>query len=140
MITQIEIKLAPRGYGFHCITAELMRQLPAFPQTALFTLYIQQTACALCIGENVEPRVEQELQQVFVKQKKINVETALNANNRRECDIDELAHAKSLVLGTSVSVPITKARLNLGFKQDIYLCKFNNKQEELSLIATIIGE
>jgi secondary thiamine-phosphate synthase enzyme len=33
------------------------------------------------------------------------------------------AHAKSSLLGTSLTIPITRGRMNLGTWQGIYLCE-----------------
>lgn len=50
------------------------------------------------------------------------------------------AHAKSSIIGTSVTIPITNGKLNLGTWQGIYLCEFRNYGGNRRMVATISGE
>jgi secondary thiamine-phosphate synthase enzyme len=50
------------------------------------------------------------------------------------------AHAKSTLVGSSVTIPITNGRLNLGIWQGIYLCEFRNRASGRELVATVMGE
>lgn len=56
-----------------------------------------------------------------------------------EGDDDMPAHAKTSLVGASVTIPITRGRLNLGTWQGIYLCEFRNRALGRQLVATIIG-
>ncbi|MGA2297015.1 MAG: YjbQ family protein, partial [FCB group bacterium] len=47
---------------------------------------------------------------------------------------------KSSLTGSSVFVPVTDGRFNLGTWQGIYLCEFRNRSHARNLIVTIIGE
>ena len=53
---------------------------------------------------------------------------------------DMPAHAKSSLVGASLSIPITDGRLNLGTWQGIYLCEFRNHGGGRRIVATILGE
>ena len=57
-----------------------------------------------------------------------------------EGDDDMPAHAKSTLVGSSVTIPITNGRLNLGIWQGIYLCEFRNRGGGRELVATVMGE
>ena len=52
---------------------------------------------------------------------------------------DMPAHIKTTLVGSSVSIPITDGRLNLGTWQGIYLCEFRNNGGQRKLIGTIIA-
>lgn len=137
MIQQVEITLRPHARGFHLVTEEIVRQLPPLPQTGLLNLFIQHTSAALSINENCDPDVRDDMEQIF---------------NRliRECESwythtlegwdDMPAHAKSTMIGVSLSVPVTRGQLNLGTWQGIYLCEFRNHGGPRRIVATIIGE
>jgi len=56
-----------------------------------------------------------------------------------EGDDDMPAHAKAALVGSSVMIPITNGRLNLGIWQGIYLCEFRNRASERELVATVMG-
>ena len=47
------------------------------------------------------------------------------------------AHLKASLLGSSVSLPITNGRLNLGTWQGVYLGEFRNHGGSRRLIVTI---
>lgn len=49
------------------------------------------------------------------------------------------SHAKSILSGTSVSIPITNGKLNLGTWQGLYLCEFRNRGGNRKLVATILS-
>ena len=53
---------------------------------------------------------------------------------------DMPAHAKSTLAGVSITIPISRGRLNLGTWQGIYLCEFRDHGGPRSIVATIIGE
>lgn len=53
---------------------------------------------------------------------------------------DMPAHAKAILVGPSLTLPITNGRLNLGTWQGIYLCEFRDYGGARALVATIVGE
>ncbi|MBQ1700229.1 MAG: YjbQ family protein [Prevotella sp.] len=137
MIEQIEIKLSPRKRGFHLITGEISSLLPTLPKKGLLNLFIKHTSCALAINENADPDVRLDLETIF---NKIVPENAPYYMHTLEGSDDMPAHAKSVIVGTSLSIPITNGRLNLGTWQGIYLCEFRNYGGARRIVATIIGE
>ena len=56
-----------------------------------------------------------------------------------EGDDDMPAHAKTSIIGSSISIPIINGNLGLGTWQGIYLCEFRNSGGERKIIATIIS-
>ena len=136
MIQQIELALRPRARGFHLITAEVLQQLPPLPQTGLLHLFVRHTSCGLSLCENADPDVRTDLSSIFdrlVKEREPYYEHTL------EGDDDMPAHAKSVLTGVDVTIPITNGRLNLGTWQGIYLCEFRNRGGSRRVVATIIG-
>lgn len=57
-----------------------------------------------------------------------------------EGDDDMPAHAKSVLVGPSLTIPITQGRLNLGTWQGVYLCEFRDYGGPRRIVATVIGE
>jgi secondary thiamine-phosphate synthase enzyme len=53
---------------------------------------------------------------------------------------DMPAHLKASLLDSSVSIPITDGKLNLGTWQGIYLCEHRDRGSARKLVATIHGE
>lgn len=50
------------------------------------------------------------------------------------------AHIRSSIIGTSLTIPITDARLESGTWQQIVLVDFDNRARQRSIICKIIGE
>jgi secondary thiamine-phosphate synthase enzyme len=50
------------------------------------------------------------------------------------------AHVKAALIGSSVSVPITDGRLNLGTWQGVYLCEHRDSGGSRRVVATMCGE
>ena len=137
MLEQIEIELSPRKRGFHLITGELTTLLPTLPKKGLLNLFVKHTSCALSINENADPDVRTDLESIF---NRMVPENAPFYDHTLEGSDDMPAHAKSVIVGTSLSIPITNGRLNLGTWQGIYLCEFRNYGGARKIIATIIGQ
>ncbi|CDD81831.1 secondary thiamine-phosphate synthase enzyme [Bacteroides sp. CAG:462] len=137
MLQQVEFALRPRPRGFHLVTDEVLRQLPELPRTGLLHLFIKHTSCGLSVCENADPDVRTDLESIFnrlVKERESYYEHVL------EGDDDMPAHAKSVLVGVELTLPITNGRLNLGTWQGIYLCEFRNHGGSRRVVATILGE
>lgn len=137
MIQQVEITLRPHARGFHLVTEEIVRQLPPLPQTGLLNLFIQHTSAAFSINENCDPDVRDDMEQIF--NRLIRERESWYTHTLEGWD-DMPAHAKSTMIGVSLSVPVTRGQLNLGTWQGIYLCEFRNHGGPRRIVATIIGE
>ena len=137
MVFQTEITLDPHPRGFHLITGDIMRRLPTLPQTGVLNLFVKHTSCALSLNENADPAVRSDLETAFDRLIPDNTKGFQHTLEGRD---DIPAHVKSVITGVSLSIPITRGRLNLGIWQGMYLCEFRQNGEERILIATIIGE
>lgn len=137
MIEQTEFALAPRRRGIHLVTGDILRQLPVLPRKGLLNLLVKHTSAALALNENADPDVRHDLNEIF------NILVPENAPyylHTLEGDDDMPAHAKSVMVGASLTIPITDGRLNLGTWQGIYLCEFRDYGGSRKIVATVIGE
>ena len=137
MWKQVEFDLQSRRRGFHLITGEILRNLPPLPEVGLLHLFIKHTSAGLSINENADPDVRMDMESIFnhlVKEREPYYQHTLEGND------DMPAHAKSSIIGTSVTIPITNGKLNLGTWQGIYLCEFRNYGGNRRMVATINGE
>ena len=136
MLTQTEFSLSQRNRGFHLITNEIERNLPPLPEAGILHLFIKHTSAALTLNENADPDVQSDMGKIFdklVKEREPYYDHTLEGSD------DMPAHAKSTITGVSLSVPITRGRLNLGIWQGIYLCEFRNRGGNRQIVATIIS-
>ena len=137
MWKQVEFDLQSRRRGFHLITGEILLNLPPLPEVGLLHLFIKHTSAGLSINENADPDVRMDMESIFnhlVKEREPYYQHTLEGND------DMPAHAKSSIIGTSVTIPITNGKLNLGTWQGIYLCEFRDYGGNRRMVATISGE
>lgn len=137
MIEQTEFALAPRRRGIHLVTGDILRQLPALPRKGLLNLLVKHTSAALALNENADPDVRHDLNEIF---NRLVPENAPYYLHTLEGDDDMPAHAKSVIVGASLTIPITDGRLNLGTWQGIYLCEFRDYRGSRKIVATVMGE
>ncbi len=136
---QKEIALKPRARGFHLVTDEIVRALPEIGEirVGVAHFFIQHTSASLCINENADPTVRTDLERSF---NELAPEDAPYYVHTTEGPDDMPAHIKAALIGTSVSVPITDGRLNLGTWQGIYLCEHRDRGGSRRVVVTISGE
>jgi secondary thiamine-phosphate synthase enzyme len=136
---QKEILLASARRGFHLITEEVESGLPEIKQLQIGMLhvFIKHTSASLTINENADPTVRQDFESHFNEMVK---ENQSYYKHTFEGSDDMPAHIKSSLLGSSVTIPISNGRLNLGIWQGIYLCEHRDHGGTRSIVLTAWGE
>ena len=100
-------------------------------------LFIKHTSASLAINENADPTVRMDLESHF---NIIIPENAPYYRHTTEGADDMPAHIKSVIIGSSISIPISRGSLNFGTWQGIYLCEHRNHPSTRRVVATINGE
>ena len=99
-------------------------------------VFIKHTSASLAINENADPSVRRDLESHF---NHLAPENASYYTHVYEGSDDMPAHIKAVLLGSSVSVPISDGRFNLGTWQGIYLCEHRNRGGRRRLVVTLNG-
>ncbi|MEL6255905.1 MAG: secondary thiamine-phosphate synthase enzyme YjbQ [Bacteroidota bacterium] len=136
MIQQFSITLPSYTRGFHLITPHVLSSIGQMPDKGLLHVFIQHTSAGLSINENADPSVRVDFEQIF---NRLVPENQPYYTHTYEGSDDMPSHVKSSLVGSSVSIPITDYRLNLGTWQGIYLCEFRNHGGRRKLLATLIS-
>lgn len=137
MIQQTEFSLAAKCKGCHLVTHEVLDHLPKpLPKMGMLNLFVKHTSCALSINENADPDVRTDMEKILNRMVK---ENEPYYDHTLEGADDMPAHAKSSLIGVSITIPITNGRLNLGTWQGIYLCELRNYGGPRKIVATIYG-
>ena len=136
---QKEISLEPRGRGFHLITDEVVNLLPDLKEikTGLVHILIKHTSASITLNENYDPNVRSDMEKYFNRTVKEN-EPWYEHNSEGADDMP--AHIKSVLIGSSLTIPIANGKLNLGTWQGIYLCEHRNHSGSRKIVVTIFGE
>jgi secondary thiamine-phosphate synthase enzyme len=137
-IFQKEISLSPKSRGFHLVTNEIVRQFSEISEigTGMFQVFIKHTSAGLTINENADPTVREDFESHI---NELVPEDQPYYKHTLEGSDDMPAHIKSSLMGTSVQIPITNGRLNLGTWQGIYLCEHRNRGGGRKLVLTAFG-
>ncbi len=135
---QKEISLPSFPRGFHLITGEILSQVPEIKQieVGLLQVFIKHTSASLTINENADPTVRMDFESHF---NKYVPENAPYYRHDYEGPDDMPAHIKSSILGSSVLVPVSHGRPNLGTWQGIYLCEHRDHGGPRKLVITLIS-
>ncbi len=139
MWVQKRFQLAAKPRGFHLVTREIVSQLPELEQLdiGLAHLFLQHTSASLAINENADADVRRDLESYFSR---AVAENEPYYRHTLEGPDDMPAHIKTVMLGSSLTVPISKGQLALGVWQGIYLCEHRNHAGNRAIIVTLHGE
>lgn len=134
--TTIQLQEYPRGV--HLITNEVLSNGPDLRncQVGLLHLFIQHTSASLAINENADPDVRGDVE------RHLNVmvpENAPHYEHTTEGSDDMPAHIKSILVGPSLTIPVSDGHLALGTWQGIYLCEHRNRGGGRRIVATLQG-
>lgn len=134
MIQQYEITLPHYPRGYHIITQYIAEAIKEMPKIGLVNVFIKHTSAGLTINENADPDVRVDFESIF---NRIVPENLPFLEHTIEGPDDMPAHIKTALVGTSVQIPITNGRLNLGTWQGIFLCEFRNCPSRRKLVITV---
>ncbi|GHD52586.1 secondary thiamine-phosphate synthase enzyme [Marinobacter persicus] len=134
---QTTINLAPRSRGFHLITRDILQQVDLSGcEVGLLHLFIQHTSASLAINENADPDVRGDLERHF------NVMVPEGADyyqHTLEGPDDTTSHIKSVIIGPSLTIPVSRGELALGTWQGVYLAEHRNQAGGRRVVATLQG-
>ena len=135
---QKEIIISKKSRGFHSITDEIILQFPEMNniQVGLCQIFIKHTSASITINEDADPTVLQDFESHF---NYMVPENQSYYKHTYEGADDMPAHLKSSIIGSSIQIPITQGKLNLGTWQGIYLCEHRNNASSRKLVITILG-
>ena len=136
-ILQKEITFRPKSRGFHLITSEIERSIPELGdiEAGLAFIHLKHTSASLTMNENADPDVRRDMESIFSNLVKEDESWYVHTFEGSD---DMPAHAKSSILGQSLTVPVTGGRFNLGTWQGIYLCEHRNHAGARRAVVTLI--
>jgi secondary thiamine-phosphate synthase enzyme len=121
----------------HLITDQIEELFDDAVSTGIAHLFLQHTSASLCINENVDPSVRSDAE-TFLND--LIPETYPKFRHTYEGSDDMPAHLKNMLLGTSLTIPVTQGRLALGTWQGVYLFEHRDYAGSRTLIITLQGD
>lgn len=138
-IYQYSATFERRRRGFHLVTAEIEKAIPDLHDISagLAHIHILHTSASLTLNENTDPDVRTDMESIFSH---LVPENQPYYVHTFEGSDDMPAHAKSSLLGASVTVPISRGRFALGTWQGIYLCEHRSHPQRRRVFITVLGQ
>ncbi|UCV01958.1 secondary thiamine-phosphate synthase enzyme YjbQ [Dechloromonas denitrificans] len=99
-------------------------------------VFVRHTSCGLAITENADGSVRRDLETLM---QRWAPDGDPDYHHDLEGDDDMAAHARSLLTGTSVSVPFADGRLQIGTWQGIYLFEHRTRGHRREIVVTLLG-
>jgi secondary thiamine-phosphate synthase enzyme len=135
-IFQETIEIPTRGRGSVDVTALVAAVVDkSGVQVGLCTVFVQHTSASLVIQENADPTVLSDLGSWLS-------DLAPESRHWRHDDEgpdDMPAHAKSAIMHTSETIPVSGGRLGLGTWQGIYLWEHRTRPHRRRIVVHVAG-
>ncbi len=133
---QTTLRLRPYARGFHLITDAIENALQASSlKNGIAHIFIKHTSASLTINENADPSVRSDMEAFFNE----TCDDKSYFIHTYEGDDDMPAHLKASLLGSSVTIPLTEGRLNLGIWQGVYLGEHRDHASGREIVITVVG-
>lgn len=134
---QQTLEIRTSGRGTTEITADIARLVRAsVVKTGIAHVFVQHTSCSVMITENADPAVRDDLE-MLAKRWAPDADPAYR--HVTEGDDDMAAHARSVLAGSSVTVPVGNGELLLGTWQGIYLWEHRTGSHPRRIVVTVVG-
>jgi secondary thiamine-phosphate synthase enzyme len=138
MIFQKTLSCRTRGRGTTNITTDVAKVVTASGmRTGVCTVFVQHTTASLILCENADPDVRRDLETLFAR---LAPDGDPAWAHDTEGPDDMPSHARSILAGATVTVPLSRGALALGTWQGIYLWEHRRAPHERQVIVTLVGE
>ena len=138
MTFQQRLTFRTRGRGTTDMTAEVARVVDrSGVRTGLCIAFVQHTTASLVLCENADPDVRRDLEMLFAR---LAPDGDPAWRHDTEGPDDMASHARSVLAGASLTVPVTDGRLALGTWQGLYLWEHRRAPHERSVVVTVSGD
>jgi secondary thiamine-phosphate synthase enzyme len=126
-----------RGRGMTEITDEVQRIVQVSGvEAGLCTVFVHHTSASLVVNENADPAVQRDLEAFFARLvpdgDPLFVHTA-------EGPDDMPAHVRAALTQTSIGIPVSRSRCDLGTWQGVYLYEHRHAGSKRRVSVTVIG-
>lgn len=136
-VLQTMVSVGGKPRGCHLITGEVedaLREL-GVEGAGIAHVFLQHTSASLSLNEDASPDVRRDMESIL---NHLVPEDEPYYRHTLEGSDDMPAHAKSSLLGVSLTIPVRDGRLALGTWQGVYLCEHRNRGGRRSIVVTVL--
>lgn len=138
MVHQRTLTFRTRGRGTTDITPDVTKAVAASGvRSGLCTVFVQHTTASLMLCENADPDVLRDLEALFSR---LAPDGDPAWRHDTEGPDDMASHARSILAGSNVTVPVSDSQLALGTWQGIYLWEHRHAPHERKVVVTVYGD
>ncbi len=136
-MNQSTLRIATAGRGLTDITSEVAHAVTSGTVSAgICNVFVHHTSASLVIQENADPDVRRDLDAFFARLCPDGDPLFIHTDEGPD---DMPAHVRSAITATSISIPVTNGRLDLGTWQGIYLWEHRHRAHHRRLTVTLVG-
>lgn len=134
---QITLEFSTTGRGTRNITGEVAQVIvESGVRTGIVNIFVRHTSCSLTVTENADPDVRRDLETVLGR---LVPDGDPAYRHDLEGPDDMAAHARSVLTGPGLSVPIGEGRMLLGIWQGIFLWEHRTGAQRRQAVVTVLG-
>jgi len=138
MTAQQVLRIQTRARAFEMITSEVARVVAESGiQRGICQVFIRHTSASVMITENADSAVRRDLERFM---QRVAPDGSSEYEHDAEGPDDMPAHIRTVLSGSSVSVPIIEGHLGLGTWQGIYVWEHRSSRHTREVIVTVVGE
>ena len=138
MVFQTQLRFSTDGRGTYNISQQVDEVIgKSGIKTGICQVFIQHTSASLIMCENADPTVRTDLE-TFMK--RLVPDGDAMFKHLDEGPDDMPAHVRTMLSGTSLSIPVRKGKSDLGIWQGVYLWEHRTQRHKRNVSVTVIGE
>jgi len=131
------LTLATKGRGSYEITRQIQEIVgKAGIDRGLCTVFVHHTSASLILCENADPTVRHDLERYFARLVPDGDPVFIHVDEGPD---DMSAHIRSILTQSSISIPVARARCDLGTWQGLYLWEHRTAPHHRRLTVSIVG-
>jgi secondary thiamine-phosphate synthase enzyme len=137
MAHQESLRIQTRPRALHLITDKVGAIVSsAGIRTGVCTVFIRHTSASLLLSENADPAVGRDLERFM---QRIAPDGSPEFEHDAEGPDDMAAHIRTVLAGSSLTIPVSAGRLLLGTWQGIYVWEHRTAAHEREVVVTVVG-
>lgn len=138
MTAQTVLRIQTRARAFEMITSDVARVVAQSGiQRGICQVFIRHTSASVMITENADSAVRRDLERFM---QRVAPDGSPEYEHDAEGHDDMPAHIRTVLSGSSVSVPVIEGQLGLGTWQGIYVWEHRSSRHTREVIVTVVGE
>ncbi len=136
-MAQHTLRIETRGRGFEMITSQVANIVArSGVKCGLCNVFIRHTSASVLITENADSSVRRDLERFM---QRIAPDGSADYEHDTEGPDDMPAHIRTVLAGSTVTVPVIDGRLALGTWQGIYLWEHRASRHSREVIVSVLS-